>query len=92
MNYIDEIARWKARVHDVEEQLVKAAIMVTEARERADSAESSREMRAGVRLLETARDLGWPDEGEGAQEFIMRRAYEQGKEDTEARVDAEEGQ
>lgn len=46
----------RGRIHDVEEQLVKAAIMITEARERAESAEKKLS-RAEARLVELGQ---WP--------------------------------
>lgn len=42
---------------------------------------SSRELRAGAHLFRTARSLGWPDDGEGAQEFLLRRTREVAIED-----------
>ena len=45
---------------------------------------ADREIRAGRHLHETARQLGWLDDGEGAQEYVMRQCYEQGREDTSA--------
>jgi hypothetical protein len=40
-----------------------------------------RERRTGAHLLATARSLGWKDDGEGAQEFMLRRTREVAFED-----------
>jgi hypothetical protein len=40
-----------------------------------------RERRTGAHLLKTAQSLGWPDDGEGAQEFLLRRCREVAFED-----------
>jgi hypothetical protein len=40
-----------------------------------------RERRTGAHLLATARSMGWKDDGEGAQEFLLRRAREVAFED-----------
>lgn len=48
----------------------------------ADALETvDRERRAGAHLLATARSLGWADDGEGAQEFMLRRTREVAFED-----------
>jgi hypothetical protein len=46
-----------------------------------DEMEGVRERRHGIHLLRTARSLGWPDDGEGALEFLLRRAREVAFED-----------
>jgi hypothetical protein len=38
--------------------------------------------RAGVHLHEKAKSWGWPDDGEGAFEFIQRTSYEAGLSDS----------
>lgn len=43
--------------------------------------EGSRARRLGEHLMEKATQLGWKDDGEGAYEFVVRKAYEQGAED-----------
>jgi hypothetical protein len=43
--------------------------------------EEERFIRAGKHLHETAKSLGWKDDGEGAYEYIQRISYEQGLED-----------
>jgi hypothetical protein len=40
-----------------------------------------REIRTGAHLLQAAKSLGWPDDGEGALEFMLRRAREVAFED-----------
>lgn len=45
---------------------------------------SDREMRTGAHLLQMAKSLGWPDDGEGALEFMLRRAREVAFEDCAA--------
>lgn len=39
-----------------------------------------RELRAGHHLHKKAREQGWPDDREGAYEYVVRRAYEAGME------------
>lgn len=41
----------------------------------------SRERLVGVHLMDTARSMGWKDDGEGAYEFMMRRCREVAFED-----------
>lgn len=41
----------------------------------------NRERRTGVHLLDTAKAMGWKDDGEGALEFMLRRAREVAFED-----------
>lgn len=43
----------------------------------------TREHRVGKHLMDTARSLGWKDDGEGAFEFITRITYEQAQSDFE---------
>lgn len=43
---------------------------------------SERERRAGVHLHSTAKSMGWKDDGEGAQEFLLRRCREVALEDS----------
>lgn len=38
--------------------------------------DEERERRTGVHVLQTAKSLGWKDDGEGALEFLLRRARE----------------
>lgn len=40
-----------------------------------------RERRSGAHLLATAMSMGWKDDGEGAQEFLLRRTREVAFED-----------
>jgi hypothetical protein len=40
-----------------------------------------RERRTGAHLLATAKSMGWKDDGEGAQEFLLRRCREVAFED-----------
>lgn len=40
-----------------------------------------RERRTGAHLLQTAKAMGWKDDGEGALEFMLRRAREVAFED-----------
>ena len=50
---------------------------------------SDREQRTGAHLLQMAKSLGWPDDGEGALEFMLRRAREVAFEDCGAdRIEA----
>jgi len=42
---------------------------------------NDRETRTGAYLLQMAKSLGWPDDGEGALEFMLRRAREVAFED-----------
>ena len=42
---------------------------------------NDREMRTGAHLLQVAKSMGWPDDGEGALEFMLRRAREVAFED-----------
>lgn len=42
---------------------------------------NDRETRTGAHLLQMAKSLGWPDDGEGALEFMLRRAREVAFED-----------
>ena len=42
---------------------------------------NDREQRTGAHLLQTAKSLGWKDDGEGALEFMLRRAREVAFED-----------
>lgn len=46
-----------------------------------DRLASDRELRTGRHVLETARSMGWTDHGEGALEFMLRRAREVAFED-----------
>jgi len=43
--------------------------------------QAARETRTGVHALQMAKSLGWPDDGEGALEFMLRRAREVAFED-----------
>lgn len=43
--------------------------------------QGAREERTGRHVLNTAKSLGWPDDGEGALEFMLRRAREVAFED-----------
>lgn len=43
--------------------------------------DDSREYRTGSHVLQTARVMGWKDDGEGALEFLLRRAREVAFED-----------
>jgi hypothetical protein len=43
--------------------------------------DAERERRTGAHLIQTARSLGWQDDGEGAQEFMLRRCREVAFED-----------
>ena len=43
-----------------------------------DEEVSARERRAGGFLFKKAREDGWKDDGEGAYEYMVRRAYEAG--------------
>jgi hypothetical protein len=45
------------------------------------AAPADRELRTGAHLLQTARSLGWVDDGEGALEFMLRRTREVAIED-----------
>jgi hypothetical protein len=45
---------------------------------------TDRETRTGDHLLQVAKSLGWPDDGEGALEFVMRRTREVALEDAAA--------
>jgi len=45
------------------------------------SSVTEREQRTGAYLLQTAKSLGWPDDGEGALEFMLRRTREVAFED-----------
>jgi Fe-S oxidoreductase len=47
-------------------------------------APNDREIRTGAHLLQMAKSLGWPDDGEGALEFMLRRAREVAFEDCAA--------
>lgn len=46
--------------------------------------EQDRATRIGTYILETAKTLGWKDDGEGAYEYIQRLSYAQGVEDAKA--------
>lgn len=48
---------------------------------------TERLIRAGAHLHGQAKSMGWPDDGEGAYEFIVRTAYEQGLRDATTRGD-----
>lgn len=48
---------------------------------RPTGASDNREQRTGAYLLQTAKSLGWPDDGEGALEFMLRKAREVAFED-----------
>ena len=88
---------WNAAIGDAHAQQeghVFASIMATgiaavqqrlseieAAKTTAASQEDERHSSNGKHLLEMARQMGWPDDGEGAFNFITRKAYEQGKED-----------
>jgi hypothetical protein len=50
--------------------------------------ENSTEYRNGKHLLDTARRFGWPDDGEGAFNFISRSAYALGGEDAKSNIEA----
>lgn len=43
--------------------------------------QAEREQRTGAHLLKTAKSMGWKDDGEGAQEFLLRRCREVAFED-----------
>lgn len=44
---------------------------------------NDRDLRTGAHVLQMAKSLGWPDDGEGALEFMLRRAREVAFEDAE---------
>lgn len=48
--------------------------------------DDGRELRNGAHLLSTAKALGWKDDGEGALEFLLRRAREIALEDCGRKV------
>jgi hypothetical protein len=57
---------------------------------RGDVGTKDREYRHGAHLLESARSMGWADDGEGPFNFIVRRAREVAIEDCRARAIAAE--
>ncbi|WP_315768495.1 MULTISPECIES: hypothetical protein [unclassified Bradyrhizobium] len=59
----------------------QAQIDAVKARHAARQEQRDRERRTGAHVLETAKSLGWPDDGEGALEFLLRRTREVAIED-----------
>ena len=47
----------------------------------ADSTDDERALRIGKHVLSVAKSMGWPDDGEGALEFLLRRTREVALED-----------
>jgi hypothetical protein len=70
---------WKDWMH-VPDALVEAVSRIDPATIDA-RVEEDRYLRAGRHLFDTAKSLGWKDDGEGAYEFIQRISYEQGLDD-----------
>lgn len=51
-----------------------------------DMSDEARAQRIGLRVLEMARQHGWPDDGEGAFEYIQRQSYVVGYEDAGGKI------
>lgn len=73
-------ALWLETEAHIERQ-VDAALARRAAQPVAPVQEDERFLRAGRNLHDLAKRLGWPDDGEGAYEYVQRLTYELGRED-----------
>jgi hypothetical protein len=75
----DEIARMEARIEELLDANGYTALALAKAE---DEIERLRhEARYGTHLIATAKSLGWKNDGEGPQEFLLRRTREVALED-----------
>jgi len=68
--------------HDVVvEAVYRAMVTSAPAAGHTQTPDPQREQHTGAYLLQMAKSLGWPDDGEGALEFVLRRCREVAFED-----------
>jgi hypothetical protein len=76
--YADE---YYQRKYDLQGDIDEIQAQITALRAALEAEQPDRATRIGAYVLETAKNAGWKDDGEGAYEYIQRMSYAQGVED-----------